>query len=375
MKLVLIGIQGAGKSTQGNLLSKQLKIPYLSTGHIFRAIAKEKTADGRYVKETMNAGHLIPDEKTIPIVESYLSRSAYKKGYILDGFPRTINQAKKFVNGIDKVIQIDLPEKEALWRITFREGADRDDETLVAIKKRIDLFKKETMPVLEHYRKEDKLIVVDGRKSITEVNQEILKNLGKQLVKNRLKEWEKQGKTIIAVTGLPGAGKTEATRYFKEKGLPIVHFGNIVTKEVEKRKLSHTEKNHKEVRMDLREKHGMEAMAVLSKDEIKKSIKSNKIVIIDGLYSFEEYKYLEKELKDVQVVLLAVWAPKKIRYKRISDRSDRNKLKGKARDLHEIVDANKGPTIAFADFLIVNEGTIEELHAQLENVYRDVYFS
>ena len=74
MKLVLIGIQGSGKSTQGNLLSKQLGIPYLSTGHIFRQIAKEKTALGRYIKETINAGLLVPDEKTIEIVNNYLNK-------------------------------------------------------------------------------------------------------------------------------------------------------------------------------------------------------------------------------------------------------------------------------------------------------------
>jgi len=86
MKLVLLGIQGSGKSTQGNLLSHQLHIPYLSTGHIFREIAKEKTTLGRYMKETLNAGILVPDKKTIEIVHSYLSRSEYINGYILDGF-------------------------------------------------------------------------------------------------------------------------------------------------------------------------------------------------------------------------------------------------------------------------------------------------
>ncbi|MBI3620494.1 nucleoside monophosphate kinase, partial [Candidatus Roizmanbacteria bacterium] len=77
MKIILIGIQGAGKSTQGNLLSQQLQFPYLSTGHIFRELAKEKTTLGRYIKETLNAGFLIPDEKTIEIVESYLRRPEY----------------------------------------------------------------------------------------------------------------------------------------------------------------------------------------------------------------------------------------------------------------------------------------------------------
>jgi adenylate kinase len=125
MKLVLIGIQGSGKSTQGNLLSKQLKIPYLSTGHIFREIAKEKTPLGRFVKETLNAGFLIPDEKTVPIVEEYLSRPEYKTGYILDGFPRTLKQVKQYRNNVDKVIYLDVPEKDALWRIAFRNDASR----------------------------------------------------------------------------------------------------------------------------------------------------------------------------------------------------------------------------------------------------------
>ena len=140
MKLVLIGIQGSGKSTQGNLLSKQLKIPYLSTGHIFREIAKEKTQLGRYIKETVNAGLLVPDEKTIEIVNTYLARPEYKKGYILDGFPRTLEQVKEFRNNVDKVIYLDISQKEAIWRLFHREDNARSDETLPALKKRISLY-------------------------------------------------------------------------------------------------------------------------------------------------------------------------------------------------------------------------------------------
>ena len=140
MKIILIGIQGAGKSTQGNLLSEKLKVPYLSTGHIFREMAKEKTPLGRYIKEIMNAGFLIPDEKTVEIVSEYLKRSEYKDGYILDGFPRTLEQVKMFENGVDKVVYLKVSDKEALWRLSYRDNGGREDETLPAIRKKGHLF-------------------------------------------------------------------------------------------------------------------------------------------------------------------------------------------------------------------------------------------
>ena len=177
MKLILIGIQGSGKSTQGNLLSKELQIPYLSTGHIFRILSQEKTPLGRYIKETMNAGYLIPDEKTLEIVTEYLTRSEYKQGFILDGFPRTIGQADAFEDGINKVIYLKVSDKEALWRLSLRQGENREDDTLVAIRKRIELFHKFTEPVIEYYRKEGKLLEVDGEKSVEEIFGTILKNL------------------------------------------------------------------------------------------------------------------------------------------------------------------------------------------------------
>jgi adenylate kinase len=176
MKLVLIGIQGAGKSTQGNLLSEYLKIPYLSSGHVFREMAKEKTKLGRYVKETLNAGILIPDDMTIEIINEYLSKKEYKKGYILDGFPRTEIQAEKFKNGVDMVIFLDVSDKEALWRISGRVS-DREDETLQAIRKRIELFHTFTRPVVDYYDRQKKLATIDGEQSVDQIFKDILKKL------------------------------------------------------------------------------------------------------------------------------------------------------------------------------------------------------
>lgn len=178
MKIILIGIQGAGKSTQGNLLSEKLKIPYLSTGHIFREMAKEKTPEGRYIKETINAGYLIPDDKTLQIVTDYLHRPEYKDGYILDGFPRTTVQAEAFENGINKVIYLKVSDKEALWRISGRDD-ERDDETLKAIRKRIELFHKITLPVLDFFKHKGILIEINGEQSIEAINKEIVSHLTK----------------------------------------------------------------------------------------------------------------------------------------------------------------------------------------------------
>ncbi|MBI2195675.1 MAG: nucleoside monophosphate kinase [Candidatus Levybacteria bacterium] len=179
MKLILIGIQGAGKSTQGNLLSEKLGIPYLSTGHIFRELAREKTSLGRYIKEVMNAGYLISDEKTLQIVTEYLHRPEYENGYILDGFPRTIAQAEAFKNGIDKVVYLKVSDREALWRLSYRDDNNRQDETLTAIRKRIEQFNLLTKPVLDYYRKIGKLVEVNGESSIEEVFQSILEGIGK----------------------------------------------------------------------------------------------------------------------------------------------------------------------------------------------------
>ena len=176
MKIVLIGIQGSGKSTQGNKLAEKLNIRYLSTGHIFRDLAKDHTPLGRFVKETMNSGHLIPDEKTLEIVDEYLKKPEYKVGYILDGFPRTPVQAESFSNGIDHVFYIKVSDEEALRRLSMRNDG-REDETPPALKRRIDLFHKYTEPVLDHYRNKGILVDIDGEESIEEIHDNIMSHL------------------------------------------------------------------------------------------------------------------------------------------------------------------------------------------------------
>ena len=172
MKLILIGIQGAGKSTQGSLLSEKFNIPYLSSGHIFRQKAKEN----RWIKEILASGQLVPDQVVLDMITDYLEKPEYEAGYILDGFPRTVHQAEQFENGVERVIFLDVSDKEALWRISGRDST-RDDETLKAIRQRIKLFHQETKPVIDHYRAEDKLLVVDGEQEIEAVFKDIVAGL------------------------------------------------------------------------------------------------------------------------------------------------------------------------------------------------------
>jgi adenylate kinase len=178
MKLLILGIQGAGKSTQGNLLAAALGLPYLSSGHIFRQMSKEKSPWGRYVKETINSGVLIPDDKALSIIEEYLAKDEYKDGYILDGFPRTIAQAEAFKNGISHAIYLKVNDKEALWRISGRVS-DREDETLQAIRKRIASFHEFTEPVIGYYKNVGTLLEIDGERDVQEIFNDIMERIKK----------------------------------------------------------------------------------------------------------------------------------------------------------------------------------------------------
>ncbi|HYM65372.1 MAG TPA: nucleoside monophosphate kinase [Candidatus Sulfotelmatobacter sp.] len=176
MKIILIGIQGSGKSTQGKLLSQHLNIPYLSTGHIFRELSKIDSVEGKLIKETIDGGNLIPDDQSLVIVEEYLKRQEYINGYILDGFPRTRYQAEKFSEKLDLVFYFKVSDKEALWRLSGRDD-ERLDNTLKAIRRRIDLFHELTEPVLSFYKQKNILVEIDGEKSIEEINKEMLLKL------------------------------------------------------------------------------------------------------------------------------------------------------------------------------------------------------
>lgn len=206
MNLVLLGLPGAGKGTQASLLEDEHGIPHVSTGDMFRQAINNETELGQKAREYMDAGELVPDEVTIGIVRDRLARDDSQSGFILDGFPRTIAQAKALDEmlgdlnrELDMVIYMSVPEDELLKRLTGRRvcpecGANyhlefnppqedgicdecgseliqRDDDREKTVRKRLDVNRDKTEKLKEYYRDRDLLVELDARGSVDEVNQ------------------------------------------------------------------------------------------------------------------------------------------------------------------------------------------------------------
>lgn len=174
MKILLIGPQGSGKSTQANLLADFLGVPKISTGDIFRELAQEDSEQGRQMKQVMNGGKLIDDNTTAKIVEQRLQKDDIKNGFILDGYPRNLAQKELFDPGFNQVIYLKAPDEELIKRLSAR---GREDDTAEAIKKRLELYYQQTEPLLDYYRNQGILTEVDGIGSIEEIQQRIKESL------------------------------------------------------------------------------------------------------------------------------------------------------------------------------------------------------
>jgi dephospho-CoA kinase len=173
---------------------------------------------------------------------------------------------------------------------------------------------------------------------------------------------------IIALVGMCGSGKSIAADYYKEKSYAYIHFGDVTMEEIKKRGLAVNEKNEKTVREDLRKKHGMAAFAVLNLPKIEEALKKGN-VIVDGLYSWSEYKVL-KEKFGTGLSVLAVFTPIKDRYYRLSIRDIRplSEEEARSRDYAEIENIEKGGPIAMADYTVVNDEDIQSLRNKLDKI-------
>jgi len=173
---------------------------------------------------------------------------------------------------------------------------------------------------------------------------------------------------VVAIVGMAGSGKSEVSRQFEKNGYVRVRFGDITDEEVKKRGLELNEANERQVREELRKEYGMAAYARLNLPRIDEILnKSN--VVIDGLYSWEEFTLL-KEYYGNRLNLVTVWSSPKTRYSRLLNRRIRPLTNTEAaeRDRTEIQNINKGGPIAMADFIIANESSLKELQEQTQRI-------
>ena len=173
---------------------------------------------------------------------------------------------------------------------------------------------------------------------------------------------------VVAIVGMAGAGKSEVARIFEKSGFRKVRFGDITEEEIKNRGLELDEENERYVREQLRKEHGMSAYAKLNLPRIDASLKSSDVVV-DGLYSWEEYTLLKARYNE-RFSTVAVWASPATRHARLRNRAKRPLTVEEAasRDKAEIENSNKGGPIAMADFTIINEASLEELERETERV-------
>lgn len=209
MNIILMGLPGAGKGTQASEIVKKFPIPHISTGDMFRKAIKDETDLGKEAKSYMDRGELVPDEVTVGIVKERISEDDAKKGFLLDGFPRTIEQAdalnsimSELDREIDAVINIEVPEEELMNRLTGRRICEkcgttyhlvfnppkvdgicdidggklyqREDDNPETVSNRLSVNVKQSKPILEYYNEKGVLKNIDGSKDIEEVTNDVI---------------------------------------------------------------------------------------------------------------------------------------------------------------------------------------------------------
>lgn len=184
MNLIILGPQGSGKGTQAKLISEKFGLTHVSSGSLLRVFAKNGTPKGNLVADLLTTGALLPFDVVMEVIEPVILDA--KHGIILDGSPRDAMQAEYldwFLGErkikIDKVIFLNIPREISLERLQKRAAIEnRSDDTPEAIHERLDIYDRETLPVIEHYRNQGKLIEVDGTGDIQSIFQGIVSKLG-----------------------------------------------------------------------------------------------------------------------------------------------------------------------------------------------------
>jgi len=182
LNIVILGPPGAGKGTQGKLIAKDAGLPHINTGDIFRAECAASTELGQKVNSIIDAGDLVPDELTTEIVRARLAQDDTARGFILDGFPRTLAQAEgldRVLSEIERgelsvVLDFELPDELALERLLGRASVEgRSDDAPDKVQHRLDIYHRQTEPLVEYYRARDLLVPIHADKSVDDVTAEV----------------------------------------------------------------------------------------------------------------------------------------------------------------------------------------------------------
>jgi adenylate kinase len=178
-RLIFLGPPGAGKGTQAKTLAQHLNIPHISTGDILRQAMKEQTPLGIKAQGYMDKGELVPDKLVEDLVSERLQQADTHSGWILDGFPRTVNQAvfldkllHTLAQGGEKVVNLEVPDDVVVARLLER---GRKDDTEEVIRTRLQVYRNETAPLIDYYRDRQQLLLINGNQSQEEVTNELEK--------------------------------------------------------------------------------------------------------------------------------------------------------------------------------------------------------
>jgi|SRR3989338_3299486 len=207
MKIVIFGPQGSGKGTQADILAEKLNIPHITMGDLLRLEVQSGSKLGKTIEGLINEGDLVPDEITLDLLKIRLSQSDSQNGFIIDGFPRNLNQSKLLdgLTKIDKALEIWISDEESAKRITGRRSCPvcgavyhlkfnppkeenkcdkcdseliiRDDDREEVIKNRLVIYHEQTEPIIDYYQNQGVHLKIDGRPAIAEVSQEIFVKL------------------------------------------------------------------------------------------------------------------------------------------------------------------------------------------------------
>ena len=176
-RLIFLGPPGAGKGTQAQILAQDRQIPHISTGDILRAAVTRQTSLGKQAKGYMDRGELVPDTLILELIQDRLSNDDTVNGWILDGFPRNVNQAafleellSKLNQNADRVLNLEVPDEVLVSRLLERKRRDDNEST---IRRRLEVYHRDTVPVVDFYRQKETLKIINGDRTMKEVTQQL----------------------------------------------------------------------------------------------------------------------------------------------------------------------------------------------------------